>query len=378
MKQICFVLILITVFSSGCNQNLTDEFPATFEQTYSVAGNQEANRIIALSDGILICGTSTVGSTKQAFLIKTDFGGNQIWKRDYEIGTEGFGIKFTADNSFVLVGSFLTIPQSKNLLMMKLDLNGIMLWQRTFGGNLSDTGRDIIELENGGYMLIGTTQSFGAGSASMYVVKTDSEGNEDWSRTFGGSGLDGGSELVQTSSFEVALLGFTNSFGAGDRDIYLQTVSTGGDSLASFTIGGNGYEESQAISKTSDGGFIMSNHSASLEPQHSVLATKLNSNFQRDWEVEFGTNSAHEGGEGVFADSEGNFIFVGRTNSFGNDEQVYIIKTTSTGEVMEELNYGEAGDQRGNDIVEHNGSYYIVGNSTVNGDSDVLLIKRPI
>ena len=378
MKHLALLTFIVSFFVYGCNQNPIDDFPPSFEKTYTESSNQQANRLISVSDGILICGTSITGTTKHAFVLKADFGGKQLWKREYDTGSEGFGIKYLDDNSILIVGSLLTASQEKNLWLAKLSQDGSLLWQQNFGGTSSDTGRDVIELENGGFMLIGTTGSFGAGSADMFVVKTDADGNETWSRTFGGAELDGGSELIQTSSFEVALLGFTGSFGAGDRDIYLQTVSTDGDSLASFTIGGNGYEESQAIARTSDGGFVLSNHSASQEPLHSVLATRLNANFQTEWEFEFGTNSAHEGGEGVLADSEGTFVFIGRTNSFGNEEQVYLIKTNSAGEILEELDYGEVGDQRGNDIIEHDGSYYICGTSTVNGNSDVFFIKRPM
>ena len=74
----------------------------------------------------------------------------------------------------------------------------------------------------------------------MYVVRTDANGTEVWSRTFGGDGIDGGSELIQVNTFAVMLLGFTSSFGAGERDIYLQNVSVDGDSLWSSTYGGSG------------------------------------------------------------------------------------------------------------------------------------------
>ena len=378
MKKLRFLLVIVSIGIYGCNQTPKDKFPASFQKFYEVGGNQEANSIVSVSDGLLICGTSRAGTTKRAFVLKVDFGGNQLWKQEYDAGSEGYSIKLLNDNSLVIAGSFLTSTQNKNLWISKLTQDGKMLWQKNYGGDLSDTGRDIIQLDNDDFMLIGTTSSYGAGSADMFVVKTDADGNEIWNRTFGGSGLDGGSELIQTTGFEVALLGFTESFGAGNRDIYLQTMSINSDSLASFTIGGNGYEESQAFDRTADGGFILSNHSATLDPLHSVLATKLNSNYQADWELEFGTTTAHEGGEGVLADSEGNYVFIGRTNSFGNDEQVYFIKTNTAGDILEEIDFGAPGDQRGNDIVENGSSYYVVGTSTISGNSNTFLLKHPM
>lgn len=325
-----------------------------------------------------MAGTSTVGADKRLLLFKTDFSGNEVWQKMLDIGTEGFGIKPTSDGSLLLSGSITLPAGDKDLLLIKTDLNGNVIWQKRFGGVQNDIGRDAIELQSEELMMIGTTQSSGPGVGSMYVVKTDASGNELWSRTFGGDGLDGGTELIQMSSVEVMLLGFTNSFGAGDRDLYLQGVSTDGDSLGSFLFGGVGYEEAQSFQLTSDGGFVMCNHSASNEPNHSLLATRLNPNLQTVWENEYGTPTAHEGGEGVLADSEGNYVFIGRTNSFGNDEQVYFIKTDANGNTLEELNFGANGDQRGYDIIEHNGSYYICGTSIINGDGDILLIKRPM
>lgn len=378
MKQILLPFLGFVLLLSGCKYDVEEEEVPEFNLTFPIAGNQEANRLIALSDGVIMVGTSAIGTDKRLLLLKTDFSGNEVWQKTLDIGTEGFRIKPTSDGNLLLSGSITLPAGDKDLLLIKTDLNGNVIWQKHFGGVQNDIGRDGIELQNGDLMMIGTTQSSGPGVGSMYVVKTDASGNELWSRTFGGDGLDGGTELIQMNSVEVMLLGFTNSFGAGDRDLYLQGVSTDGDSLGSFLIGGAGYEEAQSFQLTSDGGFVMCNHSASNEPNHSLLATRLNPNLQTVWETEYGTLTAHEGGEGVLADSEGNYVFLGRTNSFGNDEQVYFIKTDANGNTLEELNFGADGDQRGYDIIEHNGSYYICGTSIINGDADILLIKRPM
>jgi hypothetical protein len=378
VKQILLPFLGFVLLLSGCKYDVEEEEIPEFNLTFPIAGNQEANRLTAVSDGVIMVGTSTVGADKRLLLLKTDFNGNDVWQKTLDIGTEGFGIKPTSDGGLLLSGSITLPAGDKDLLLIKTDLNGNVIWHKHFGGVQNDIGRDGIELQNGDLMMIGTTQSSGPGVGSMFVVKTDGSGNQLWSRTFGGDGLDGGTELIQMNSVEVMLLGFTNSFGAGDRDLYLQGVSIDGDSLGSFLVGGAGYEEAQSFQLTSDGGFVMCNHSASNEPNHSLLATRLTPNLQTVWETEYGTPTAHEGGEGVLADSEGNYVFLGRTNSFGNDEQVYFIKTDATGNTLEELNFGADGDQRGYDIIEHNSSYYICGTSVINGDADILFIKRPM
>ena len=379
MKRSLTLLLFLGILVSGCKKNPPYQPEIEFEHTYIKTGNQVANRMIALADRLAIIGTNVSANPTSIDMTFVDFNGELLLSREVGSGTEGAGLKYTQDNGLILVGSITDENGDKNVYLAKTDTDGTLHWERNFGGPLSDQGRDVIELENGAFMIIGTTQSFGAGVASMYVIRTDFEGNEIWSRTFGGEGLDGGSELVQVNSFEVMLLGFTESFGAGGRDIYLQSVSTDGDSLWSSTYGGSGYEESQSIARTSDGGFIMCNHSASNEPNHSIVATKMNSNGQVVWEQEFGTATAHEGGEGVLADSEGNYVFLGRSNSFSDDEQVYLIKTDATGNVLEEWVEGfELNDQRGNDIIEHDGSYFICGTSSRFSSSFVMLKKRPM
>jgi hypothetical protein len=368
----------IAVALSACNSDTQTEPIPEFSVTFPVAGDQDAFRLISVSDGLVIVGTSSTSVQTQLLLLKVDLNGNLLWQRQLADGTEGFGIKPTSDGNMIVAGSITDENGDKDIYLAKVDAVGNVLWQKEFGGAFSDSGRDVIELQGGGFMLIGNTQSFGAGVVSMYAIRTDADGNMLWQRTFGGEGLDAGTELVQVNNVAVMLLGFTNSFGAGDRDIYLQGVSIEGDSLGSFTYGGPAYEETQSFQRTSDGGFVMCNHSASTEPNHSLLATRLNANMQTVWQNEYGTPTAHEGGEGVLADSEGNFVFLGRTNSYGPDEQVYFIKTDANGNTLEELNLGEAGDQRGADIIEHDGSYFICGVSIVDGISDVLLIKRPM
>lgn len=378
MKPILCTLLGLCLFVFGCKQPPTNDDLPQFEIEFAQVGNQEANRLIAVDDGIIMIGTSTIGNSDHLLLQKTDFSGILQWQRTYSEGTRGFGISPTLDGNLMVVGGITDESGDMNMLVAKTDMEGQVLWQNDFGGPLTDFGRDVQPfVSQGQTLLLGTTQSFGSGVASIYLVCIDIDGNEVWSKTYGGIGLDGGSELESSDPLWPVILGFTESFGAGGRDIYLQGIDQVGDSTWSTTIGGLGYEESQAISRLhNESGFILSSHSDSNEPSHLLHATKVNGTGEVVWEKEFGTAIAHEGGEGVLSDSDGNYVFLGRTNSFGNDEQVYFIKTDSDGNVLEELNFGEEGDQRGNDIIEYNGAYYICGSSLRNGDSDVLLIKR--
>ncbi|MFW9994722.1 MAG: hypothetical protein ACFFD4_21950, partial [Candidatus Odinarchaeota archaeon] len=96
----------------------------------------------------------------------------------------------------------------------------VELWTKTFGGPGNDAVVTVIETAGGGYLLAGTTESFGAGSSDMWLLKTDSNGNEQWNKTFGGTGEEGANTVIETAGGYL-LAGYTESFGAGSADMWL-------------------------------------------------------------------------------------------------------------------------------------------------------------
>ena len=94
------------------------------------------------------------------------------------------------------------------------------IWIRTFGGINSDYGRSIQQVFNDGYILIGTTASFGNNN-NAWLIKIDAEGNQEWDKTFGGSNDDFGSCIKQTIDGGYIIVGWTKSFGNGNNDAWL-------------------------------------------------------------------------------------------------------------------------------------------------------------
>ena len=97
------------------------------------------------------------------------------------------------------------------------------IWIRTFGGINSDYGRSIQQVFNDGYILIGTTASFGDNN-DAWLIKTDAQGNEEWNKPFGGSDFDRGYAVQQTENDEYVITGWTKSFGNGNNDAWLIKV----------------------------------------------------------------------------------------------------------------------------------------------------------
>ena len=134
----------------------------------------------------------------------------------------GRSVQQTSDGGYVIAGS--TYSHGAGLYdvwLIKTGSSGNMAWNKTFGGSASDFARSGQQTSDGGYIIAGSTYSYGAGASDVWLIKADSSGNEMWSKTFGGSELDGGSSVRQTSDGGYIIAGSTISYGAGTADAWL-------------------------------------------------------------------------------------------------------------------------------------------------------------
>lgn len=242
-------------------------------------------------------------------------------------------------------------------------------WTRTFGGPSAEGGRAVQQTSDGGFVIGGYTYSFGSGEADVYLVKTDAEGNVQWARAFGGPGWEYGFSVTEMQDGGFAVTGYTTSYGAGSRDVYLIRTDAQGDEVWSRTFGGPGVDVGQAVSETGDGGLILVGYTDSFGAgENDVYLIRTNAQGQEIWSKTFG-GEGPERGDAVSATSDGGFVLVGATGSFGaGNRDVYLIKTDAEGNELWSKTYGYGGRVEaydwGHEVQDtSDGGYIVVGDS---------------
>ena len=161
-----------------------------------------------------------------------------------------------------------------DLWLVKLTSTGDIKWQKTYGGAQSEwfsIGGPHIQLTNdGGYIIAGSTLSFGVGYSDVWILRISPTGDIEWQKTYGGaSGADFAHAIQPTNDGGYVITGGTNSFGVGSPDFWLLKISADGDIELQKTYGGDGLEEARCVQQTSDGGYIMAGTTNSFTPAHT-------------------------------------------------------------------------------------------------------------
>jgi len=255
-------------------------------------------------------------------------------------------------------------------------------WSKTFGGPGEDYGLSVQQISDGGYIMAGSTDSYGAGGEDVWLIKTDSSGNEMWNKTFGGASDDSGYSVGQTSDGGYIITGSTWSYGAGGEDVWLIKTDSSGDLSWNKTFGGSDGDHGYSVQQTSDGGYIIAGWTYSYGAgDDDVWLIKTDSSGDLSWNKTFGGSDA-DGGTSIQQTSDGGYIIVGDTFSYGaGNRDAWLIKTDSSGNKAWDKTFGSSGVDYGNWVQQTPDGGYIICRS--HGDShdssgysyDVKLIK---
>jgi hypothetical protein len=237
---------------------------STFAKTIGGSGWDFARSIIQSSDGgyVIAGSTKSFGSSYywDIYVVKLDSSGSVQWTKaiggSYE--DEAHSIIQSSDGGYVVAGYTTSFEADwADIFVVKLDSAGNVQWAKTIGGSGSDGAYSITQSSDGGYAVAGRTNRFGAGGWDFYVVKLDSSGNVQWAKTIGGSDWDEAYSIIQSSDGGYVVAGYTGSFGAGGYDMLVVKLDSSGNVEWTKTIGGDGYDEAYSIIQSSDGGYAV-------------------------------------------------------------------------------------------------------------------------
>ncbi len=306
-----------------------------------------------------------------------------LWTRTYGDRRDSdyaYAVRPTPDEGYIVAGT--TKPSAagnENVYLMKTDSNGDTLWTRTYGGAGDDQGRSVQRIPGGGYIIGGWTESFDGGYGDFYLIRTDSNGDTLWTRVYGGERSDYGYCLDQTPDGGYIIGGYASSFGAIDADVYLVRTDSNGDTLWTRTYGGANHDECQSVRYTPDGGYISVGSTSSFGAGgYDVYLIKTDADGDTLWTKAIGGGSADRG-YSVDLTSDGGYIIAGYTGSFGaGASDIYLVRTDADGDTIWTRTYGDSASDVAYSVHQAPGGGYIIAGYTDSfgaGSRDVYLIR---
>jgi hypothetical protein len=356
----------------------------TFQRTYGGTLHDYGYSVQQTADSGYVL-TGYVGRSAgfiEVWLVKTDANGDTLWTRTFG-GTawdDGRSVQQTADGGYIVAGTTWSYGAgSCDVYLVRTDARGDTLWTKVFGGTGRDYGYSVQQTADDGFIIAGTTHSYGAGVEDVYLVKTDPDGDTLWTRTYGGSGHDEGWSVIQTADSGYIIAGYTKSFGAGWRDVYLIKTDALGDTQWTRSFGGTGNEVGCSVQQTTDSGYVIAGATESFGAGHAdIYLIRTNVGGDTLWTKTFGGAST-DSGFSVGQTTDSGYIIAGRTNSFGvGGGDAYLIKTDADGDTLWTKSFGGTGNEAGCSVQQTKDDGYIIVGRTSSfgaGSNDVYLIK---
>lgn len=299
-------------------------------------------------------------------------------------------------------------------VVLKYDANDELQWKRNYGGSNDDRGSKIITTNDGGYAILGYTKSNDVdvsenfGDKDFWLVKLDAQGNILSQKSFGFTGKDVGTSLLQTKDNGYLLVGeldVTASGGAGRTpnrtlhaggDFWAIKLNSSGEKEWSNYYGGTFTDTASGIVETKNGDYIIAGTSDSSDVDitnnkgtYDFWVIKINATGTLIWEKNFGGSEIDEA-KGIASTNDNNFIIVGNTRSTDKDihhnfggADICIVKIDGNGSLLLQKNLGGSNFDVGNSIVKTpDGNFLISGSSrstdqniSNHGQNDAWLLK---
>lgn len=202
-------------------------------KTFGGTGEDVGSSIALTTDGGYII-TGSFGETFDVYLIKTDANGNLSWSKTFGGGAADLGreVQQTMDGGFIIAGgaNSFSLNSTTDFYLIKTNAGGDTTWTRIFGGTSYDRAESVQQTIDGGYIMAGIILDCANCPSDIYIVKTDAASDTLWTKRIGGMSEDLGFSIEQTTDGGYILGGWVQSFGAGNYDFYLIKTDGNGNS----------------------------------------------------------------------------------------------------------------------------------------------------
>ncbi|MBK6914159.1 MAG: T9SS type A sorting domain-containing protein [Ignavibacteriales bacterium] len=270
------------------------------------------------------------------------------------------------------------------ILLILLSSNSILfaqepdtLWTKRIGGDSIDVAYDVEELWDGGFAVVGYTKSIPLTDYDIWLLRTDSNGDTLWTKTYGGDGDEYAYSMKKTEDGGFIIAGTTNSFGVGQFDFYVIRTDSLGDTLWTRTFGGANDDICWSVDKTFDGGFIFAGEKDAFPEVSDAMLIKTDPLGEPVWEKHYGT-LLDDKLYSIKATESGDFVASG-TVYFGiQDVAGWLLKIDADGDSLWSKFYGDIKqDLMFGIALTSDGGYVLSGGFRVPStfDYDLWLIK---
>ncbi|WP_103069132.1 hypothetical protein [Aquimarina sediminis] len=335
---------------------LTKNGEIAWSKTYGGTGDERAEKIIKTNDnGYAVVGYSrsadedvTINAGLQDYwIVKLDTSGNIQWEKSFGFPgiDRAFSVVQTNDGGYFITG-FLDVSASNGdgndngskhgvgeFWGIKLDASGNKVWRRYFGGTNNDRSYDVVQTEDNGFLMIGSSESIdfditnSKGSYDFWAVKVNADGTKVWEKSYGGSEIDVGYAIATSGDGKYIIVGDSRSVdgdisGAkGNADLWMIQIDGTGKILWEKSLGGTQFDTGRGIHKMQNNGFIITGNSRSNDldldknnGQSDVWNIMIDNTGKILWKSTLGGSQA-EFGEGCIETSDKKIIVVGSSES---------------------------------------------------------------
>jgi len=356
-KTTTILLIIVFITLNSCNKddqpvidNRPKEIAIEWSKTYGGSKNDFASKIIITSDG----GNLTMGQTRSSDGdVSSNYGGSDWW-------------------------------------VIKTDNTGTIQWEKNYGGSNADFSEEVIQTNDGGYLLSGRTYSndgdvsVNFGDLDFFIIKINSIGTIMWKKNYGGSSYDSLLGIESTIDGGYILAGGSQSsdgditINKGRSDFWIIKIDAIGNLVWEKSYGGSNFDAAfGGIKKTSSGDFIIAGESNSIDGDvtgnNNTLngwVIKIDANGTLLWEKSFGGNNTS-----IVFDIDINInddvVLIGITDNGVNNNDLWVFKIDSNGNLIWEKTFGGSDYEEGNSITYTSDGGVLVCGYTNSTDGDI-------